>query len=193
MIDEDITPEIIQRIKTAASYGGGRGRDKTPEERAYYRRCSHFHYRTGTLLIYTRDAGHHTSGWMKNPDFERCLHLSLSFRHPAPQAPPKSIGNPQTLANLGAVIPTVPFDKQAASVWIRHIFGERAKLSWHEGAFSPEGRALDVQHWRVFCDTAWKPIMPRGEVYSTELTERGWKSWSEVQGENAPQNWISAT
>ena len=30
------------------------------------------------------------------------------------------------------------------------------------------------------CDEAWKPIMPRGEVYSTQFTERGWKSFSEI-------------
>lgn len=37
-----------------------------------------------------------------------------------------------------------------------------------------------VYHYRLFCDEAWKPIMPRGEVYSTQFTERGWKSFSDL-------------
>jgi hypothetical protein len=40
-----------------------------------------------------------------------------------------------------------------------------------------------VRHWRVFCDIIWQAIMPRGEVYSRELTERGWQSWSDLHVE----------
>jgi hypothetical protein len=34
----------------------------------------------------------------------------------------------------------------------------------------------------VFCDERWQPILPRGEVYSREFTEKGWKSFSEMNG-----------
>lgn len=39
-----------------------------------------------------------------------------------------------------------------------------------------------VHHYRLFCDKAWKPILPRGEVYSKDWTPADWKSWSDVHG-----------
>lgn len=33
---------------------------------------------------------------------------------------------------------------------------------------------------QVFCDPAWQPLKPRGEVYTREFTEVGWKSFSEL-------------
>ena len=33
---------------------------------------------------------------------------------------------------------------------------------------------------RPLCDTHWRPILPRKEVYSKDFTELGWKSASEV-------------
>lgn len=41
----------------------------------------------GLMTILTRDIGYHSSGWWKNPDFERCLHLSISFFHPIHRVP----------------------------------------------------------------------------------------------------------
>lgn len=61
--------------------------------------------RTGTRLFFTRDGGMHSSGWFKNPDYERCYHLSLSFRDP----------------ETGA---SAPFDRRAAAVWVRVFFGD---------------------------------------------------------------------
>lgn len=54
----------------------------TERNRMLLRRCSGFHESSGTKLIFTRDAGMHSSGWWKNPDYERCWHLSLSFVSP---------------------------------------------------------------------------------------------------------------
>lgn len=90
------------------------------------------HRPSGSQLIYSRDVGHHTSGWFKNPDYERCRHLSISYL-------------------------------------------------WTEPPFTEQGKRDGVWHFRVFCDQGWQPLMPRGEVYSRELTERGWRSFSEVR------------
>jgi hypothetical protein len=61
------------------------------------------------------------------------------------------------------------------------FFGEHVRLLWAESPKSLEGRRVGVWHWRLFCNERWEPIHPRGEVYSTELTEIGWQSWSERQ------------
>lgn len=112
-------------------------------------------------LIYTRDTGHHSSGWWKNPDYERCRHLSISF-YSMPGHHPE------------------PFDKQEAERIARAFFGEDVHKCWIEPPFSTEGKARDVYHYRLFCDAHWRPIKPRGEVYSRENTPVDWKSYSEI-------------
>jgi hypothetical protein len=138
--------------------GGG----NTLSDQIYLDLCSGFHSPSGIVVIYTRDVGMHTSGWFKNPDYERCLHLSLSFKEP--------------------MRPTVslPFDSKAAAEWVDIFFGENKRYAWFETPKSRDGREMDVRHWRVFCDEYWQPILPRKEVYTTEFTEKGWKSFSEV-------------
>jgi hypothetical protein len=128
----------------------------------YLEHCKAFHAPTGTVIIFTRDSGHHTSGWFKNPDFERSLHLSLSFREP-----------------FGISVQR-EYDAQLADEWVELFFGDARRLAWQETPKTQAGKYLDVMHWRVFADEHWQPIHPRGEVYSTELTENGWRSWSEL-------------
>ena len=117
----------------------------------YIRHCTYDDIMTGVRLIFSRDTGHHSSGWFKNPDYERCWHLSIS---PAPSP-------------------------AEARLWLGAFFGDAVRLAWMETAKTPLARQRAVQHWRVFCDAEWAPIHPRGEVYSTEFTEKGWKSASE--------------
>ncbi len=114
-------------------------------------------------IIFTRDAGHHSSGWWKNPDYERCWHLSISF-----------LGMP------GAI--PVPFEKAEAERIAQGFFGDHARWCWVERPYSPEGKARDVWHYRLFCDPSWAPIQPRGEVYSKEATPADWRSFSEIHG-----------
>ena len=185
----EIPETVVATIRRRARYGVTYGRDDTPSERTYYRRCTYLHWHTGTLVMFTRDAGHHTSGWMKNPDYERCLHLSLSFREPRPTAPVDQLADPAMVEILGGHVPLRPWDDALARRWVSAILGDGERYSWHEGPFSWQGNAAGVQHWRVFCDHGWKPIKPRGEVYSRELTEAGWRSWSDQQPE---PNWVSA-
>lgn len=163
-----ITPDMerLVRVLKRRSKSGvhwGRGLDF-----AYMRYCTDTHEATGTTLIFTRDAGHHTSGWLKNPDYERCLHLSISFSEPGNLTTPRH------------------YDKALAETWVRLFFEDRCAMLWEEGPFSTVGKSLSVRHWRLFTDSSWQPIMPRREVYSTQFTELGWKSWSELHAEPLP-------
>lgn len=128
-------------------------------------------------LIYTRDVGHHSSGWWKNPDYERCLHLSISFCVNPTDAP-------------------LLFDKHQAQKIADAFFERDARKCWIEPPYSPEGKHADVWHYRLFCDGGWNPILPRGEVYNRELTEAGWKSFSEIHGksvfDDADAPWLKA-
>jgi hypothetical protein len=44
-----------------------------------------------------------------------------------------------------------------------------------------------VWHYRLFADPSWAAIVPRGEVYSTELTEAGYLSFSELGYQTAQE------
>lgn len=120
----------------------------------------------GVTIIFTRDAGHHACGWFRNPDYERCYHLSLSFHGLMTNEP-------------------APYSHREASKWIRMFFDPTPELVWSEPPYSPDGKRLEVWHHRLFMDHSWRhPVFPRREVYSTEFTELGWKSFSEL---SAPQ------
>lgn len=130
-------------------------------EGIYFKRAKRVHQESGTLMIYTRDVGHHTSGWWKNPDYERCLHLSISYWDMETRTPR-------------------PFEAALTKLWIVTFFGEWRRYIWEEKASTPNLRS-DVRHFRVFCNAAWQPIIPRGEVYSREFIEAGWLSWSDAR------------
>lgn len=141
---------------------------QTPAAARHIRRCTHYHRPTEAMIIYTRDTGMHSSGWWKNPDYERCLHLSLSF-----------VG-----VEGGEAYP-LQFDRRMAEHWAEAFFGSNARLCWIEPPYSPEGKARGVHHYRLFCDPAWQPILPRGEVYSRDWTPSDWLSWSDLHGTTA--------
>lgn len=128
--------------------------------------CTAKHLATGTLLIFTRDSGMHSSGWWKNPDYERCWHLSLSFHDPI------------TGENA-------PKDPKLTDEWLEAFYGDDCRYVWAEPPYSEDGKKAAVWHYRVFCDPSWAPILPRGEVYSKEFTEKGWMSFSELKSAHA--------
>ena len=138
----------------------------TPANRLYLDRCTGRHYPTGTLLIFTRDCGMHSSGWWKNPDYERCWHLSISFRDPM----------------TGGHIPK---QDDLSEQWVEAFYGQNKRFVWAEPPYSEHGKRSDSWHYRVFCNPLWEPIIPRGEVYHKEFTERGWLSFSDLQHEKA--------
>lgn len=151
--------QIAAMLRLAASRAGiFEGRGMPPLS------CHLDDVRTGTRLFFTRDGGHHTSGWFKNPDYERCYHLSISFRDP----------------ETGEL---APFNRSIAATWVDAFFGDDQRLLWCEGPKTPHGKQAQVWHYRLFCDEHWQPIKPRGEVYSRELTEAGWQSWGDLHGD----------
>lgn len=156
-----LVPDAVRDMKRIAAYGTA---DGTATSEKYLSRCRAYHTPTGTMLIYSRDVYHHMSGWWKNPDYERCLHLSLSFRDPD--------GGERA-----------PRDKRLTREWLGHFFGSDVGKLWCEPPYSPEGKAADVWHYRLFCAPNWTPIIPRKEVYTTEFTELGWKSFSDVSAD----------
>ena len=148
--------EIMKRRCRAGTFQG------RVHERKYLNYCTADHLPTGTRIIYTRDTGYHSSGWWKNPDYERCFHLSLSFCDPETgQAAPR--------------------DVRLTTEWIDAFYGDHKRLLWAEPPYSPDGKRSDTWHYRLFCDPSWTPMLPRGEVYSRDWTPAGWQSFSEVQ------------
>lgn len=138
----------VRRMKSAATVQVWNGRDAVPPS------CIWYLAKYPVTCVYTREDGYHSGGWWKNPDYERCWHLSISF--------------------LGGV------DRYVKREILKALFAPHEKLLWVEGPFSSFGKSRDVWHYRLFCDENWMPLHPRGEVYSTQFTERGWKSFTEV-------------
>lgn len=151
---------IVRKLKAEAGRGVWQGKGPTD----YFRRCRNQDRKLGATVIFTRDVGHHTSGWWKNPDYERCFHLSLSFF------------DPETLCHR-------PRDVRLTSQFLDGFFGRKKQLLWCEPPYSDDGKRLDVWHYRLFCDPGWNPLKPRGEVYTRAFTEIGWKSFSDVQAQ----------
>jgi len=142
--------EAYKRIKYAAMRGIWNGRDRD----TYFESCRWLLERFPATVLFIKEVGYHSSGWWKNPDYERCWHLSISFRSGS--------------------------EKRAVKEILENLFGEYQNLLWIEPPYSEQGKSLNVWHYRLFCDENWVPIKPRGEVYNTDFTERGWKSFSEL-------------
>lgn len=138
----------------------------TPQTERLIELCRH-RYRIDqervAVIIFTRDAGHHTSGWWKNPDYERCYHLSLSYR-----------------ARVDGT--ALEHDRASSQKIAQAFFSDDVRQVWIEGPYSPEGRAHGVWHYRLFCDPSWAPTQPRGEVYNRSDTPADWRSFSEIHG-----------
>jgi hypothetical protein len=159
---------VASRLRLSALLGVFDGRE-TPRAQGYLKMCRRVHMETQTVVLFTRDTGMHSSGWMKNPDYERCFHLSLS---PAPSH---------------LILPShikAKLDKKTIAAWVKVFFGDNQRYLWAESPKSDKGIALGVIHWRLFCNESWEPILPRGEVYSTEFTELGWRTASQVLEED---------
>lgn len=162
---------FVAMRRIAASTGVYTGLMNSYADRRYLHACRAL-WRPGSMtVIYTRDIGHHSSGWWKNPDFERCLHLSVSF------------------IDLLTFEPAQYKAAEAAKM-AKAFFGDDIKKCWVEPPFSPEGKARDVHHYRVFCNAAWEPLKPRGEVYTKAYTEAGFKTFSEIHGEEKAKRFV---
>jgi len=140
-ISEKSDTDIFQRIRKVSETGLFNGRD---QYNPYLMSCRWFIEKYGCVVLFTRDEGMHSGGWWKNPDYERCYHLSISF----PGGKSKHILH-KILAGL---------------------FGNNTKWLWEESPYSEAGKQNEVWHYRLFCDASWAPIMPRKEVYSKDFT-----------------------
>lgn len=164
------TEKVVRAARLAAASGTYGGLIQTTDQLGYMARCTHHvlsrQTRNGVTLLFTRDVGHHTSGWWKNPDYERCWHLSVSMFDVETLQPDQ-------------------FNSREAARWAKAFFHDGVRWLWVEPAYSLEGQVCGVHHYRLFCDPTWQPLKPRGEVYSKEFTELGWKSFSELHGDHA--------
>ena len=135
----------------------------SPRNLALMQYCSHLYAinpEVSARMIYTRDAGMHSGGWWKNPDYERCLHLSISFCVNPTDAP-------------------LPFDAKRAELIARAFFGGDCAKAWVEPPYSAEGKACEVFHYRVFCNEgsaadhpAPRGLQPRGHGSELEIIQR---------------------
>lgn len=157
---------VAHEMRQRANQGIFNGR-QTHANMQFLMYCTAQHVPTCTRLIFTRDSGYHSGGWWKNPDYERCYHLSLTFVE-------------LVSGSFGAK------DEKLTRMWLNAFFSpDDQKKLWIESPATPAGKERDAWHYRLFCDEHWAPLMPRGEVYNTQFTEVGWKSFSEVYGEGA--------
>ena len=151
---------VVNHLKIAALKGIYTG-TYTPQNNVYLDDCKAIYTDIDFehQLVFSRDFGMHDCGWWKNPDYNQCLHLSLSFQD--------FHGNP------------LDHNHKKADEWLELLFGESKNLLWIEPPFSEHGKDLDIYHYRVFTDRNWQPIMPRKEVYSKDFTPAGWLSYSD--------------
>lgn len=143
-------------VRKQALSGFWDGRTQTQ----YFNNCVWYWPKYHLSINLSRDINHHLGGWWKNPQYERCWHLSIAVQTP-------DYGIPEN------------HDKTTLHI-LKLIFGKQMKLVWSEPPFSEAGKKMNVWHYRVFCDEHWQAFKPKGEVYSTELTERGFLSHSEL-------------
>jgi hypothetical protein len=149
---------LVKDHRHAANLDTWDGSGETP----YFVSCRRMNPFRGIATLMTRDVGYHTSGWWKNPDFERCYHLTVSYFDPQTQRP-------------------MPQNHQVTAKIAKAMFFPHVKWVLVEPPYYETGQRRDVWHYRLFCDERWQPLKPSGEVYSTANTKAGWKSFSEVQ------------
>lgn len=158
---------IVEQMKARAALYQGMGplSPDSPGAMDLIDRCRAEYRQRGltTCLIFTMDEGMHSIGWWKNPDYERCWHLTLSYWYPN-----------------GTVAPHQPRESHE---WVEMFFYPHAEWVWTEPPHSEPGKRKNVWHYRLFADAGWQPIFPQGEVYSRLRTEAGWRSFSEVREE----------
>src|ERR1035437_6850575 len=65
-----------KQIKNTASLGIWNGKDNS----MYFESCRWLLERYPATIVFTKESGYHSGGWLKNSEYERCWHLSISFR-----------------------------------------------------------------------------------------------------------------
>lgn len=110
------------------------------------------------------DHGMHASGWFRNSDYDRCLHLSLSCPG---KVLPVVIREDRPGKPVGAGF--LPIPSAEVDLWARLCFGDDERWLWHES-----GQYMrHVVHLRLFLDQNNQPIMPEGDVYNLKPWKDG--------------------
>lgn len=118
-----------------------------------------------TRVMMTLNVGTHASGWWRNSEYDRCLHLSISH----PVKVPGSLRGGLEEASLAEV-----------QAWARAAFPDHYRMTWTE----PPAKVFDqdvlanrrrpgVWHVRLFLDRNNQPIQPEGEVYNLKPWDDG--------------------
>ena len=63
--------QSMENLATAMKKHAKRGYFDGKIYGAYFAKAKRIHAETGAMLLFTRDVGYHTSGFFKNPDYER--------------------------------------------------------------------------------------------------------------------------
>lgn len=131
-----------------------------------------------TRLLISFDVGYHASGWWKNADYDRCLHISVS--HPLIDRPMVAKTIPEALGGgLRPGYEVEPPTEAEVWAWALAIFGPAdAPKAWIEPAasvFDPY-RMPGIVHARLFYDDHG-PIQPQGEAYQPGQGQL--RPWSE--------------
>ncbi len=151
---------IARRLKRRAASGISDG-DPTPSGRAYLANCSEDHPATGTSITFTRCVGFNEYLGVDDPNFERYLHLSLSFWSADDEDGP---------------MPTSRRDEVLCNLCATAFFGDDDPHTWIDLSQTSDGRALDVWHWYLFCDADWQPIILDPATDTSHLTSIGWRN-----------------
>jgi len=168
---DDYMGRIASRMRMSANRFPCSLTSQADTERAV-QYCRRLDTKTGASLLFTKDFGHHTSGWWKNPDYDCCYHLSM--------APIDALPEILTRGLSSSEVPSLT--RRRREQWVKAFFGDSMSLVWVEPPVSSNGRRHEVFHYRVFIDEGGgTPLLPRGEVYTREFTAAGWKSWSDAQ------------
>jgi hypothetical protein len=117
----------------------------------------------GVSTILTFDVGPHTSGWLKNSDYEMCWHLSIcgaEFKD-------------------GRFVKNVDLPDSEIRRMAREFFESKVHMLWNEPPASPldlyrtAPQSRYTTHLRLFVDREGHPIIPEGEVYKLKPFDDG--------------------
>jgi len=171
----DIPSVVIATIQANAAQGVSRGKHDTDTlERAYVQHCTTIHWRTGTLLLFTRDV---------TPSGTHLLHLGISFRPKRPEIPPDVIGNVHTALRLGATLPMVPFEPYVAGCWARLLYGDDSIGRVWQAPAVTQGTRLAGQPATFWlpCNAEWEPRTVLDPAFEAQVRAMKWIPWGETQ------------
>ena len=131
-----------------------------PMGNPYFHSATRPHIPTGSLLLFTRDYGYYASREISSALYDRCYHLSISFKDFSKKPPLPADFNPAL-----------------ASAWVQAFFEDWQSLVWtNDNNAQRNARIDEVHHYRVFCDHSWQPLDLSSDV--PEFAGK-WERWQQ--------------